>query len=82
MAGGPLRDVQHLHAETAFERALERGGLPADTDPGFLPEMISGSLPFHWLMLGHPLDDEFLERVADFVLRGAQAGPAGGAVGA
>ncbi|MBF8188684.1 TetR/AcrR family transcriptional regulator [Nonomuraea sp. K274] len=56
-----------------FERAIERGELPAGTDPGFLLEVISGPLYFHWLMLGHPLDDDFLERVADFVLHGAQA---------
>ncbi|MDP4503155.1 TetR/AcrR family transcriptional regulator [Nonomuraea turcica] len=56
-----------------FERAIERGELPADTDPDFLLEMISGPLYFHWLMLGHPLDDDFLERVADFILHGAQA---------
>ncbi|AQZ61975.1 Transcriptional regulator, TetR family [[Actinomadura] parvosata subsp. kistnae] len=59
-----------------FERAVARGELPAGTDPGFLLEMISGPLYFHWLMLGHPLDDAFLDRVADFVLRGAHAGSA------
>ncbi|MFD0475683.1 TetR/AcrR family transcriptional regulator [Nonomuraea thailandensis] len=58
-----------------FERAVERGELPADTDPGFLLEMISGPLYFHWLMLGHPLDDDFLERMADFMLHGARARP-------
>ncbi|PZG01822.1 TetR/AcrR family transcriptional regulator [Nonomuraea aridisoli] len=58
-----------------FERALERGELPAGTDPDFLLEMISGPLYFHWLMLGHPLDDAFLDRVADFILHGAQASP-------
>ncbi|MFB4279553.1 TetR/AcrR family transcriptional regulator [Nonomuraea sp. MTCD27] len=63
-----------------FERAVERGELPAGTDPGFLLEMVSGPLYFHWLMLGHPLDDDFLERVADFVLHGAQAGPPGAGV--
>ncbi|WP_327581482.1 TetR/AcrR family transcriptional regulator [Nonomuraea sp. NBC_00507] len=56
-----------------FERARERGELPADTDPDFLLEMISGPLYFHWLMLGHPLEDDFLERVAGFILHGAQA---------
>ncbi|MFI7618166.1 TetR/AcrR family transcriptional regulator [Nonomuraea terrae] len=63
-----------------FERAVERGELPAGADPGFLLEMISGPLYFHWLMLGHPLDDAFLERVAGFVLHGAQAGPPGAEV--
>ncbi|TDD36581.1 TetR/AcrR family transcriptional regulator [Actinomadura sp. KC06] len=56
-----------------FERAIERGELPAGSDPGFLLEMLSGPLYFHLLMLGRPLDDEFLERTADFILTGAQA---------
>ncbi|MFI9837551.1 TetR/AcrR family transcriptional regulator [Nonomuraea sp. NPDC051941] len=63
-----------------FERAVERGELPADTDSDFLLEMLSGPLYFHWLMLGHPLDDDFLERMADFVLHGAQARPPGAGV--
>ncbi|MGW3352426.1 TetR/AcrR family transcriptional regulator [Nonomuraea rubra] len=56
-----------------FERAVERGELPAGTDPGFLLEMVSGPLYFHLLMLGRPLDDDFLERTADFILHGARA---------
>lgn len=56
-----------------FVRAVERGELPEDTDPGFLLEVLSGSLYFHWLMLGRPMDDEFLDRVAAFVLAGATA---------
>ncbi|MFC4054675.1 TetR/AcrR family transcriptional regulator [Actinomadura syzygii] len=56
-----------------IERAVERGELPADTDAHFLLEMISGPLYFHLLMLGRPLDDAFLERTADFVLKGAEA---------
>ncbi|MEV0624035.1 TetR-like C-terminal domain-containing protein [Nonomuraea sp. NPDC050404] len=59
-----------------FVRAVERGELPPGTDPEFLLEVISGPLYFHWLMLGHPLDDAFLERVADLVLDGARARPA------
>jgi AcrR family transcriptional regulator len=56
-----------------FERAIERGELPADTDPDFLIEVLSGPLYFRWLMLGHPLSDEFLQRTAAFVLGGARA---------
>ncbi|TYK50558.1 TetR/AcrR family transcriptional regulator [Actinomadura decatromicini] len=59
-----------------FERAVERGELPAGTDSHFLLEMMSGPLYFHLLMLGRPLDDAFLERTADFVLKGAGANPA------
>lgn len=62
-------------SDVIFERAVARGELPPGTDPGFLLEMISGPLYFHWLMLGRPLDDAFLDQVADFALRGARAVP-------
>ncbi len=62
-------------SEVIFERAVARGELPPGTDPALLLEMISGPLYFHWLMLGRPLDDAFLDQVATFTLRGAQATP-------
>lgn len=55
-----------------FLRAIDRGELPAGTDVDFLLEMLSGPLYFHWLILGRPLDDAFLEQVADFVLAAAR----------
>jgi AcrR family transcriptional regulator len=58
-----------------FERAIARGELPTDTDPDFLIEALSGPLYFRWLILGHPLSDEFLQRTAEFVLAGAKARP-------
>ncbi|MEO3795200.1 TetR/AcrR family transcriptional regulator [Nonomuraea sp. B10E15] len=58
-------------------RAVERGELPPGTDPDFLLEAISGPLYFRLLMLGRPLDDAFLEKTADFVLKGAGAQTAG-----
>jgi AcrR family transcriptional regulator len=59
-------------AGAVFVRAVERGELPAGTDPDFLLQMISGPLYFRLLMLGRPLDDDFLERTADLVLDGAR----------
>jgi AcrR family transcriptional regulator len=58
-----------------FERAIERGELPADADPDFLVEAISAPLYFRWLLLGRPLSDAFLVRTADLVLDGARARP-------
>ncbi|MFC5753655.1 TetR/AcrR family transcriptional regulator [Actinomadura rugatobispora] len=69
-------------AGAIFERAVERGELPAGTDPDFLLQMISGPLYFRLLMLGRPLDDAFLERTADLVLDGARGGDGGGGAGA
>jgi AcrR family transcriptional regulator len=61
-------------SKQVFVRAMERGELPAGTDPDLLLEMASGPLYFRLLMLGRELDDEFLERTADLVLNGALAG--------
>ncbi|MFE7776313.1 TetR/AcrR family transcriptional regulator [Streptomyces sp. NPDC057445] len=66
-------------SRTIFVRAVERGDLPADADPDFLLEALSGPLYFRWLMLGRPLGDDFLEKTVDLVLNGARAGlPASG----
>jgi AcrR family transcriptional regulator len=55
-----------------FVRAVERGDLPAGTDPDFLVQAAAGPLYFRWLMLGHPLTDDFLRRTAALVIAGAQ----------
>lgn len=67
-------------SRTIFVRAMERGDLPADADPDFLLEALSGPLYFRWLMLGRQLSDDFLEKTADLVLNGARSGT--GAAGA
>ncbi|OLT37303.1 hypothetical protein BJF79_29830 [Actinomadura sp. CNU-125] len=55
-----------------FVRAVERGELPADTDPDHLVEAAAGPLYFRWLMLGRPLTDDFLKRTAALVIAGAR----------
>jgi AcrR family transcriptional regulator len=55
-----------------FVRAVERGDLPADTDPDLLVQAAAGPLYFRWLFLGHPLTDDFLRQTAALVITGAQ----------
>ncbi|TDD79509.1 TetR/AcrR family transcriptional regulator [Actinomadura darangshiensis] len=55
-----------------FARAVERGDLPADTDPDFLVQAATGPLYLRWLMLGRPLTDDFLRQTAALVIAGAQ----------
>lgn len=55
-----------------FVRAVERGDLPAGTDPDFLVQAAAGPLYFRWLMLGHPLTDDFLRHTAALVIAGAR----------
>ncbi|CAL9399710.1 hypothetical protein SUDANB150_01418 [Streptomyces sp. enrichment culture] len=59
-------------SRTIFVRAVERGELPAGADPDFLLQATSGPLYFRLLMLGRDLDDDFLEKTADFVINGAR----------
>lgn len=54
-----------------FVRAVERGDLPGGTDPDFLVQAAAGPLYFRWLMLGHPLTDDFLRQTAALVIAGA-----------
>jgi AcrR family transcriptional regulator len=56
------------------ERAIERGELPADTDPNLVIETLVGALWLRLLLTGEPLDDEFADRVAAIVAAGATHG--------
>ncbi|MEV5825039.1 TetR/AcrR family transcriptional regulator [Spirillospora sp. NPDC052242] len=55
-----------------FVRAVERGDLPADSDPDHLVQAAAGPLYFRRLMLGEPLTDDFLRRTAALVIAGAR----------
>lgn len=55
-----------------FVRAVERGDLPAGTDPDFLVQAAAGPLYFRWLMLGQALTDDFLWQIATLVIAGAK----------
>ena len=55
-------------SRTIVARAVERGELPAETDPMLLHEVAS-SLWFHRiLVVGGPVDDDFIAHVVDDVL--------------
>jgi hypothetical protein len=52
------------------DRAIERGELPADTDPGLVLEMLVAPLHLRTIMTGEPLTDELPERLVDILLDG------------
>ena len=55
-------------SRTIVARAVERGELPAETDPMLLHEVAS-ALWFHRiLVVGGPVDDDFIAHVVDDVL--------------
>jgi AcrR family transcriptional regulator len=52
------------------ERAIERGELPADTDPRLVIESVLGPIHLRLLLTGKPVDDAFLEHIVAVVVRG------------
>jgi hypothetical protein len=53
------------------ERGIERGELPAGSDPTLIIETTVGPLWLRLLLTGEPLDRSFAARVADLVAAGA-----------
>ncbi|GAB3118900.1 TetR/AcrR family transcriptional regulator [Streptomyces calidiresistens] len=53
----------------ALERGIERGELPADTDPGELVDLLSGAVFYRRLLAGESVDRAYGERIVERVLR-------------
>ena len=64
--------IRERHAEPSpvFERAISRGELPAGTDTALLLEIVSAPVYHRAFILQERIDDAFLRRVIDVVLRG------------
>lgn len=56
------------------ERAIERGDVPADTDPQRVVESVLGPVHLRLLLTGEPVDRAFLEGVVDTVVDGIANG--------
>jgi AcrR family transcriptional regulator len=56
---------------TIVERAIERGEVPAGTDPRQVIESVLGPIHLRLLLTGEPIDDRFLEAIVDVVVDGA-----------
>lgn len=51
-------------------RAIDRGEIPAATDPDVVLDLLFGSA-YHRLLQGHrPLSDQFARRVVDLIVAG------------
>ncbi|UUU38222.1 TetR-like C-terminal domain-containing protein [Streptomyces sp. NBC_00162] len=59
--------------EALVRRGIERGELPAGTDPHLLVEAITGPLLARVLLTGEPLEDTLVPRLVDLILDGARA---------
>ncbi len=57
------------------ERAIERGELPAGTDPNLIIETLIGPLWVRLLLTGEPITTDLADRVATLVTAGAKHAP-------
>jgi AcrR family transcriptional regulator len=64
-----------MDAEIA-ERAIARGEIPPETDPGLVVEALLAPIYFRLLVTGGRLDRRYVERLADVVAAGVGAGVA------
>lgn len=64
------------NASVIVERAIERGELPADTDPDLLIEALIGPLWVRLLLTGLPITDRLADDIARLVASGASGGSA------
>ncbi|HST64737.1 MAG TPA: TetR/AcrR family transcriptional regulator [Mycobacteriales bacterium] len=62
-----LVDKREMGA-TIIRRAVERGEIRPDADPGVFHEVAPALMFFRMLVTGEPIDDEFVTHVADDVL--------------
>jgi AcrR family transcriptional regulator len=59
-------------ASVIVERAVERGDVPADTDPSLIIEALIGPLWVRLLLTGEPVTDDLADRIAALVDAGAR----------
>ncbi len=59
-------------AAPIVERAVDRGDLPAGTDPTLVVETVVAPIWLRLLLTGEPIDDEFADAVAALVVAGAR----------
>ncbi|MFJ8695635.1 TetR-like C-terminal domain-containing protein [Streptomyces roseolilacinus] len=71
-------EARFAGAAAIVARAVERGELPADTDPYELIEDLAAPAYFRLLVTGRPLDDRLIERSVELALsrQGIRAGSA------
>lgn len=67
--GQPRRDL----ASTILQRAIERGEIPADTDIDLALDVIAGPVYWRLAVRRADLDDAYLERLGEWLLRGLVA---------
>ena len=62
--------VRFSHTGTIVQRAIERGEIEPETDPGVLMTALTGALYVRMLVLDAPLDEAFLDQLVRMTLEG------------
>ncbi|MEU7895828.1 TetR/AcrR family transcriptional regulator [Nonomuraea sp. NPDC049152] len=70
-------DDRFRRAEPVVVRAVERGQLPADTDPPQLLKALAAPVYFRLLVTGEPIDEGTADHAAEITLAAARAGVLG-----
>lgn len=61
---------------TAVHRAVDRGELPAGTDPDLIFELLTAAMMDAFVRVTHAVDQRFIEGIVDLVIAGAAHGGA------
>lgn len=69
-----LRDDSRAYRARLIERAVERGQLPADTDPILVMDSIYAPIMSRLVKFGEKVDRATRERIVDLVITGAEHG--------
>ncbi|GAA2491628.1 TetR/AcrR family transcriptional regulator [Winogradskya humida] len=72
-----LRTHQTAVGETIVGQAVARGELPKGTDPGIAVDLMIGPLYWHLAVTRTPIDEDYLEKMANAVTAALKAAPAG-----
>ena len=72
LAAGRTRFWQSRYdtARVIIDRAVDRGEVAADTDPELALELLVAPLHFRKLLTRETVDDDFVERLVDALMRG------------
>ncbi len=66
--------TDRLEREQAiFDKAVERGEIPADVNVGAVIDLLAGSLWAHLVLRGLPLSPDYIHTVADIVAHGTHS---------
>jgi hypothetical protein len=71
---GTVREPRRLKAVELFERAVQRGELPAGTNLELSMDMLAGPLYWRLAVMRLPVDDDYCDELADRIVAAIASG--------